>query len=415
MPSTRRAFLAAGAALAGVVGSAAAGGASGDGRRASAAQSPSSRGTAPFGLDPAGTRSDPDASGPRSGVEVAWTYDAPDWFLGTARPVLAGGVLYAVGNGLLALGRETGERRFGTPGPYRSGPALTGAEAYRTATLAVTAGRGVYGLDAGGGIGLPFVGDAVAAERWADARPTGGGELDFSFGPEGDPSPPVAADGTVYAPIPGTNALAALDASDGRERWRVVHHEDERVSGPFNRPAIRDGTVYGTAWPHQVFAVRADDGEVEWHREVDEQMVMPPAATEAGVVVQTREGVSLLDAEDGEPIWDRTLEANVTGSAPAVADGIVFAASEIESLYALDLETGETLWSVPFDGESSPVVADGVVYAVRSSFELVALDAATGERLFDYRPTEVPLSAPTVADGRLYAANRTRVLALTEP
>lgn len=104
----------------------------------------------------------------------------------------------------------------------------------------------------------------------------------------------------------------------------------------------------------------------------------------------------------------------MTESAPAVADGMVFAPTEDGSLDAVDLASGERAWRVPFDGGGAPVVGDGIVYAVRSHSELVALDASTGQRRFTYEPEQVPLSPPVVADGRLYATNRRRVLALEE-
>gem|GEM_PF-4093387 len=111
-------------------------------------------------------------------------------------------------------------------------------------------------------------------------------------------------------------------------------------------------------------------------------------------------------------MWTADLDANVTDSVPAVAEGTVFAVDERESMHAVDLTSGEVLWTTPFVGKSAPVVADGVVYAVRSGFELVGIDAASGERLLTFRPAQVPLSAPIVGDGVLYAANRKRVIAL---
>jgi outer membrane protein assembly factor BamB len=98
-----------------------------------------------------------------------------------------------------------------------------------------------------------------------------------------------------------------------------------------------------------------------------------------------------------------------------VADETVFVADERESLHAIDLVTGRQRWTAPFDGPTTPVVADGTVYAVESGYSLVALNAESGETLFEYRPTQVPLSTPIVGDGVLYAANRERVLALEEP
>lgn len=403
MPSTRRRFLA-------LSGLALAGSAAGE----SLASSDESDGPSveewPMGrYDPAGTGHNPAASGPKDGVEVAWSHESTDWFRGTAQPIRRGDTIYAAGNGLLALDADTGERQFGRPGPYQSSPARVSTSVYRTDTLAVTAPSGIFGLNASGGMDVPLLEHSIGSERWTGPDVPGGG----FFGPN-EVVTPVSADGTVFTPIPGTNSLVALDPSDGEVRWRNTHHEDEGISDTFNRPAVRDDIVVVTNWPHQATAFDIETGEQRWQRELDDQMILPPVATDAGIVVPSRSRVWLLDTADGSTLWKRDLDGNATEGAPAVADGTIFVADEQESLHALDLASGEVLWSTPFDGPTTPVVADGYVYAVRSSFSLEAFDAETGEKQFTYEPSQVPLSPPIVGDGVLYAANRKRVVALEE-
>ncbi|WP_018257634.1 PQQ-binding-like beta-propeller repeat protein [Halomicrobium katesii] len=400
MPSTRRRLLAsAGVALAGAVGGSVAG-----------AQSESSPEPVSWPMaryDAAGTAHHPSATGPRGEVEVAWSHESTAWFQGTTTPISAGGRLYAAGGGLLALDPEDGERAFGASGPYQSSPARAPAGRYETATLAVTTPTDVFGLNEGGGIGVPLTDERLGVDRWR-----GPGSKPGFFGPPEPPSP-VVADETIYTPVPAGDSLVALGSGSGSVRWRATF-DDEASSSSFQRPAVRDGLVFATAWPGQVSAYRAESGAREWHRKLDEQMISAPVATASGVVVQTREDVRLLDLADGTTLWRAEFDANVTDSVPAVADGTVFAVDELGSMHALDLASGEVLWSTPFDGKTAPVVADGVVYAVRSGFELVGIDATSGDRLFAYRPSQVPLSAPIVGDGRLYAANRKRVIALEE-
>lgn len=397
MPSTRRRLLAsAGLAVAGAVGGSVA-----------TSQSDPSAETVTWPMaryDAAGTAHHPSATGPSSEVRVAWRHETTDWYRGTTPPISADGRLYVVGHGLLVLDPETGERAFGAPGPYRSTPARSPASIYGTATLAVSTPTAVFGLNGGGGIDMPLTGERLGVERW-----TGPASGPSFFG-SSEPVPPVVADETIYTAVPGTTALVALDPANGRVRWRSSL--DEETSSSLQRPAVRDGLVFATAWPGQVTAWRTETGAREWHRDLDEQMVSPPVATTEGVVVQTREGVRLLDPADGSPVWGIDLDANVTESVPAIAAGTVFAVDEQGSMHALDLDSGTEQWTTPFDGESAPVVADGVVYAVRSGFELVGIDAENGDRLFTFRPSQVPLSAPIVGDGVLYAANRERVIAL---
>ncbi|ELZ89584.1 pyrrolo-quinoline quinone [Haloferax elongans ATCC BAA-1513] len=359
--------------------------------------------------DPEGTGYNPAASGPKDGVKVAWSHDSTGWFRGTESPILLDDTLYAVGEGLLALDAETGAKKFGHPGPYQSPPARSQSSVYNTDTLAVGSSAGVFGLNASGGFGLPLTETQFGVERWNQRYETGR----FFFSPA-DPVAPVVADGAIYTPIPGENDIAALDPDDGKIRWRTTILEDDTASADFNRPAVKDGFAYVTNWPNGVTALHTDSGEKHWQRDVDEQLLLPPIATEAGLVVPSRGVVWLLDPNDGTTLWKRTLDANATESASAVADGTIFVTDERESLHALDLETGETLWTAPFGGATAPVVADGVVYAVKEGYSLVAFDAETGDKRFEFQPPQVPLSAPVVGDGVLYAVNRERVIALEE-
>lgn len=359
--------------------------------------------------DPAGTGYNPEASGPKDDLAVAWTHDSTDWFRGTAPPIRRGDTLYAAGNGLLALDVETGERRYGHRGPYRSTPVPVSASIYTSDTLAVTSAHGVYGLNADGGASLPLLGDSVGVKRWSDPSPTRTTSLGRT-----EPVSPIATDGAIYTPLPLTNDIAKLDPDNGEVLWRRSPHESDTVSLAFNRLAIADGLVVVTNWPQQVTAYDAETGEQRWQRELDEQMVLAPVATDEGIVVPDRENVSLLDPSDGSTRWTRHLDGNVTESSPAVAEGTIFVADERESLHALSLATGEPRWTAPLGGKTAPVVADGVVYAVESQYRLKAFDADSGETRFEYEPPTVPISTPVVGDGTLYVTNRGEVQALEE-
>ncbi|AEH39160.1 PQQ-binding-like beta-propeller repeat protein [Halopiger xanaduensis] len=365
--------------------------------------------------DPAGTGYNPDASGPANDVRVAWAHDAPAWFRGASAPIRLGDTLYAIGHGLLALAVDGGERRFGNPGPYTSSAAAATASSYRTLTLAVTATGGIYGLNAGGGLEVPGLDRAIGSRRW-----TGPGSGRYRSTIEHRPTvDPVAVDGTVYAPVPGTNDVAAVDADSGSTRWCVTVNDDETVGTSFGQPTVRDGALFVANWPGQVLAYDCEDGTELWQREaalhddVDHMRLCSPA-TDARVVVTTRHGVALLEADTGDVLWWRDLEGNAVDGAAAVAEGTIFLSDGRERFHALDLETGESLWSVPFDGETTPVVADGMVYAVERDAALVGLDAETGDERFRYESPEVPLSTPIVGDDRLYAVARSRVIALEE-
>jgi outer membrane protein assembly factor BamB len=72
-------------------------------------------------------------------------------------------------------------------------------------------------------------------------------------------SAPVIAGGTVFVADVDAHAVCALDAADGRERWRFV--TGARVDSP---PTLHRGLVLFGSRDGWVYAVRADDGALVW-------------------------------------------------------------------------------------------------------------------------------------------------------
>lgn len=399
MPSRRQLLAGVGA---GIVGSAAA-------LVAASASSASGIDWPMARYDAAGTGHNPDASGPKTDPRLAWegAFDNTGGFE-TGPPILVDGTVYASTDELVAFDAATGDVRFTYGESYGfSSPARARSSVYRTDTLAVATPEGLVGLNAGRG--LELFGLRFGTDRWRTADGASG--PDFFGSPE--VSSPVAVDGTVYAAVPGTADIVAIDADNGRERWRrTIDVENEIYSVTPRRPAVRNGTVHVTAWPHQFRALDAETGAEEWRDELDEQMILAPTATDDAVIVPTRSGVTTYEVDGSGVRWERDLEGNATEGAAAVADGTVFVADGAESLHALDLETGEESWSRSYGHAEPPVVADGVVY-LANGVELVAIDAETGDRRFAYE-SEWHFSRPSVGDGVLYVVDGDRLLALEE-
>ncbi|GAA0657407.1 hypothetical protein GCM10009019_21930 [Salarchaeum japonicum] len=364
--------------------------------------------------DPAGTAHSPDASGPTDDVELAWTANMPGWFVGASEPILVDGIVYAAGGGVVAVDAATGDRRFAVEGTAQATPAHTAADHYTTPTLATTGTGGLSGWDAAGGVELPVVGWRVGTERWRGPRaPDTLGT--YSFGPRSFRGPsPVSVDGRVVAAVPERGRVVVLDGDTGDTAWSVEPDAGDYGDTVVNDVVVRDGVVYVANYPYRVNAYDLATGDRRWHRRLDDR-VHVVAATDTGVLALTRETARLLASADGATAWEYDHDGNAVESEPAVADGLAFVADGTESLHALRLDTGEPAWTAGFSGRGSPVVADGVVYVVGDGYELRAFDAATGRRRFSFTPERVPLSTPIVSGGRLYAANRHRVLALAEP
>ncbi|MFC3957827.1 PQQ-binding-like beta-propeller repeat protein [Halovivax cerinus] len=358
--------------------------------------------------DAACTGHNPAGSGPTDGVAVRWEHETDDTFAGPAPPILVDGTLFAVGRETIAaFDAATGEKRFDRPGSYVSAPAWVGSDVYRTDSLAVMGRTGIFGLNAGGGYEL--AGWSIGTERW--------------HAPGRDPSSrlyaspaehaPVATDGTVFAAVPETNRVVALDADSGRVEWR--HAVGDPRSSPLHRPAVRDGVAFLAKWPHDLHAVDADTGEVLWNVTVDVRLLTPPTATGSGVVISGRDTTALVDPRDGHTRWTYDHDGNVTDGSAAVADNTVFLTDGDGFLHAVDLASGDAVWSVEYNRQVDPIVADGVVYvAYNWTNDVTAFDAATGDRLWTWEGPAGP-SQPIVGDGVLFVVGFDRIVALEEP
>lgn len=109
--------------------------------------------------------------------------------------------------------------------------------------------------------------------------------------------------------------------------------------------------------------------------------------------------------------WSLPIEGTgIYGSyawAPIVANGVVYSQDLESNVQALDLESGDVLWTKKYEspshGPNGLAVAEGRVYGTTNS-EAFALDQETGKELWTV-PLKGPVDiAPSVNDGTVYAS-----------
>ena len=109
--------------------------------------------------------------------------------------------------------------------------------------------------------------------------------------------------------------------------------------------------------------------------------------------------------------WSFTMSAKSGGSAPAVANGVVYASSWDDNVYALNASTGAKLWSFATGFWvccGAPAVANGAVYAGSVDGNLYALNASTGAKLWSFAAVNTSgggYSSPAVVNGIVYVAS----------
>ncbi|WP_049972462.1 outer membrane protein assembly factor BamB family protein [Haladaptatus cibarius] len=274
----------------------------------------------------------------------------------------------------------------------------------------------------------------------AASGPTQNPQVEWTFD-AGTPtmnSSPVVLEDVVYTTGTGDpGGIRAVETSSGKQVWKF--DTDGYVS---SAPAVVDGVLYAGTWGKQFYAVDIESGNQRWTVDVGHRFSSSsPVVADGRIFVGTIgdgplvvsgpedeekfEACALFafDAETGNELWryDDFGERDHIESSPAVADGRVHFTGE-NAVYALDVETGEVVWSRNIVGSSyaSPAVGDELVYYAApyrgdSPSRLWALNAETGETRWTYGlgNTSQKIS-PAVADGTVYVpASSSRVCLLS--
>lgn len=113
-------------------------------------------------------------------------------------------------------------------------------------------------------------------------------------------------------------------------------------------------------------------------------------------------------AEDEEYItqltenWQKGFKNPVTSSPVLHGNAVIFGCRD-KNVYALDRQSGETLWTAKASGGvgASPVVTNGLVLTADYTGRVVALDVGTGERKWLKKLPGKVVSSPAVLDGKV--------------
>jgi outer membrane protein assembly factor BamB len=199
-------------------------------------------------------------------------------------------------------------------------------------------------------------------------------------------SSPILHDNVVVvqADVIKGSFIAAFDARDGREIWRVTRD---------------DVPTWSTPTVHEV------NGRTQ-------------------LIVNGMRHVGGYDFKTGAVVWKLSGGGDIPVPTPVVSDGVVYitnAHGMWSPVYAIrDTATGDislkdggttsagVLWSYPRGGGymSTPLAYRGLLYVVTYNGVLTVYDGKTGEKKFTQRIAEGAVTAsPVAADGKVYFAN----------
>lgn len=261
---------------------------------------------------------------------------------------------------------------------------------------------------------------ASGAQRWT-----------ASFRIEGDGSTSVFGGGASYDNgrvyvTTGVGEVAALDAKDGKQLWKV------KPAGPLRgSPTIALNAVYVMTQNNEIHALNADDGARLWNEsgslgQAGVFGVAAPAVGQGTIVAGYSSGeLVAYRYENGRGLWSdalaRTSLATSVGvltdidADPIIDRGRVFALGQGGRMAAYELVSGQRIWELNLAGISTPAIAGDWIFVLTDESKLLCIARTTGKvrwvtQLQRYKNDEKrkdPFywSGPTLANGRLWLTN----------
>jgi outer membrane protein assembly factor BamB len=240
-------------------------------------------------------------------------------------------------------------------------------------------------------------------------------------------SSPAIANGKVFIGSDDGNVYC-LDASNGNLVWkRFVNGGLPTTSGAAvmlrSSPAVIGNTVYIGSVDGNLYALDANSGAITWKFETPGIVTSSPTVADGAVYITSEEptegALYKIDAGAGGQIWRKPLayQQQFTGGSdmqgtPTVANGMVFASTNLREFYGIDAATGDTVWTFtnPDATEfivSSPIYLDGKLFII-DKFDIACLNATTGKKIWSSYSGDELYVSPSYADGKLYVVTSQR-------
>ena len=192
----------------------------------------------------------------------------------------------------------------------------------------------------------------------------------------------------------------------------VMFRGDPAHSARYTDPAIR--TLHGT----------------KWKTTLEGNVLASPAIYRDAVYIGSSERFYSLNAETGEQIWSIKVEG-AAHSSPAVYNNVVYFGDFSGIFYAVNADDGSIIWTFFAEGErrfgakglhgmqpkdqfftddwdffnSSPTINNDKIYFGSGNGKIYALDLETGNEVWSFQTGEVSHTSPAVAYGNVYAGS----------
>ena len=244
-------------------------------------------------------------------------------------------------------------------------------------------------------------------------------------------STPAVAGGVLYF-LSLDGYAYAVDAHAGTLKWKFETGGESRLNAAglygiapsaevipdpwdfyISSPTVVDGSVYFGSGDHNIYALDAETGKLQWKMKAGDGVHSSPAVAGGVLYIGCWDGgLYALDAKTGQLRWKFSTGVDsshfmqgIPGSA-AVSAGVVVFGSRDNNIYALDAVTGKQIWKLDNQGSwviASPAIKDGVVYITTSdTMKMRVLDLKTGQSAFEVTYKAYGFSSPTIAARHAY-------------
>ena len=215
-----------------------------------------------------------------------------------------------------------------------------------------------------------------------------------------DSHPSSANSTTVF--VTNSNTLYALDRKTGVLNWKRPLETLAASSTACDEERVWVGTLDG-----KLNTYRADNGKDLWNAQTRGEISSRPHPAEHVIAFASHDGrVYVHRTEVNVSLWKWAAGGPITANLGAFGTRTLLVPSKDDSLYAVDLFTGETKWRYPSGApiEQEPLVSGEDVYVVNTAGLLSSINAKTGQGNWTTSTLGGPLLG--VTGKRLYLESR---------
>jgi len=237
----------------------------------------------------------------------------------------------------------------------------------------------------------------------------------------------MATDGQRVFAIFANGDLVATDL-DGKRIWARNLGMPENSYGHSSSLITYEDLLYVQyyhAEEQYLLALNTASGKPVWKASPDEEAetawstpIIARHDEGASVIISTVPWVMSYDARTGKKQWQHECMGGELGSSPAVGNGMVYAANDGASLYAMDLKTGKELWvneDISMPDAASPVCIGDYLIISTAVSELICVNAKTGETVWEQETEADFYSSPIAVNGKAYVSDMKGVTHIIEP